>query len=156
MDVQDIIDTLKLEPLEQEGGWFSRTYESGAALPSHEIASAAIYYLLQGAEFSHLHRLTVDEVYHFYLGGPVELVELFPDGTGRKTLLGSDIAAGQCVQHVVRAGTWQGSRLVEGAPWALLGTTTCPAYSDDCYEHGDAASLIDQYPSWAQEINSLT
>lgn len=149
MNAEEAIRLLELTPLDQEGGFYRRTY-------CHGNDCAAIFYLLRSGCFSHLHRLSVDEVYHFYLGQTVELVELFPDGSGRKTLLGPDIAGGQEVQHVVRAGTWQGSSLVGDGEWALLGTTTCPAYSDECYEHGDATSLLSQYPSWVEEISRLT
>lgn len=68
---------------------------------------SAIYFMLTGQGYSHLHRLCTDEVYHFYSGDPVELLELLPDGTSRVTVLGSDLCAGQEVQHVVPAGAWQ-------------------------------------------------
>ena len=43
--------------------------------------STAIYYLLPKGTKSHLHRLTSDEVWHFYLGGPLKLSQLFLDGS---------------------------------------------------------------------------
>ena len=132
-----------------------QTYISDRQI-GEEPGGTAIYYLLTGEAFSHLHRLTGDEMYHFYLGDPVELTELLADGTVRTTLLGQDILAGQSVQHLVPAGNWQGSRLAEGGSWALMGTTMCPGYTDECYEHGDAKVLKSQYPEAEGIIARLT
>ena len=156
MNADCIIEELDLAPLEQEGGMFCRTYESTASTTDGESACAAIYYLLRGDDFSHLHRLSVDEIYHFYLGDPVELIELLPNKTGRKTILGHGIDCGQQVQKLVQAGTWQGASLVDGGSWALLGTTTCPAYSQKFYEHGDGPRLTTEYSEWAEAIARLT
>ena len=155
MNADRVIEKLGLVPLEQEGGMFCRTYESTTSATGGTPACAAIYYLLRGDDFSHLHRLSVDEMYHFYLGDPVELIELLPGETGRKTILGHGIDRGQQVQKLVRAGTWQGAALADGGSWALLGTTTCPAYSQECYEHGDGPYLAAEYPEWAEAIACL-
>lgn len=151
----DIINALGLVPLEREGGLVRETYRS-QALIGQTPAGTAIYYFLEGDMFSHLHRLSGDEVYHFYLGDPVELVELQPDGTVKKTVLGHDICNGESVQHLVKAGNWQGSRLKSGGSWALLGTTMCPGYTNDSYEHGDRGALIKAYPQAGAEILRLT
>lgn len=150
-----VIRLLGLVPLEGEGGMHRQTYASPRALDGAP-AGTAIYYLLTANSFSHLHRLTGDEVYHFYLGDPVELCELLPDGTGRVTILGQDLAAGQAVQHTVEAGVWQGSRLAPGGAWALLGTTMCPGYTPACYTHGCRQELLARYPAYAAQIAALT
>ena len=90
-------------------------------------------------------------------GDPVELLELLPDGTSRVTVLGSDLCAGQEVQHVVPAGAWQGSRLCPGGRYGLMGTTMSPGYEDSDYEHAsDPEALIAQYPAEAARIRLLT
>lgn len=154
--LEAIIKRLGLVPLGREGGLHANTYVSDQRTADGEVAGTCIFYLLRGDAFSHLHRLTGDEIYHFYLGDPVEMLELLEDGTSRTTILGPDILRNQEVQHLVRAGTWQGSHLAEGGSWALLGTTMCPGYSDSSYTHGDAAELIAQYPDRAREIALLT
>ena len=152
---QELIARLGLSPLSEEGGMCLQTYISDKKI-GDEPGSTAIYYLLTGEAFSHLHRLTGDEVYHFYLGDPVELTELLPDGTVKTTVLGQDILGGQAVQHLVPAGNWQGSRLMDGGSWALMGTTMCPGYTNECYEHGDAKALKEQYPEAEGAIARLT
>lgn len=156
MTADQVINALGLVPLDQEGGLVLETYKSSQKTSDGGAACTAIFYLLRGSSFSHLHRLSGDELYHFYLGDPVELTELLPDGSVRTTTLGSGITHGECLQHLVPAGNWQGSRLKEGGSWALLGTTMCPGYRQDMYEHGDRAKLLRQYPSGRDSILRLT
>ncbi|MDO4333868.1 MAG: cupin domain-containing protein [Eubacteriales bacterium] len=155
MTAQQIIDALGLEPLPVEGGMVLQTYKSSLTIDG-QSAGTTIYYLLSDSDFSHLHCLTGDEIYHFYLGDPVEMLELLPDGTTKITILGPDILNGQCVQHLVPAGNWQGSHLLPGGQFALLGTTMCPGYSDDGYTHGNAKDLTGRYPEAEKLIYQLT
>ena len=156
MTAEQVIKVLGLIPLKGEGGLVKETYRSAWKTESGEAAGTAIYYFLRGNAFSHLHRLTGDEIYHFYLGDPVELTELLPDGGVRRTVLGSDITGGETVQYLVPGGNWQGSRLRPGGEWALLGTTMCPGYRQEEYEHGDPEVLLKMYPAAEEEIRKLT
>src|SRR5580658_556576 len=98
-----ILELLKLQPLPVEGGYFAETYRSKFTLarqslpssyPGERAISTAIYYMLTPDTFSAIHRLKGDEVYHFYLGDPAELLLLRPDGEGETVLIGQDIASG--------------------------------------------------------------
>ena len=162
-----IIELLGLEPLPEEGGLFRQTYRSGEQIPAAALPSryggprrfaTAIYYLLTDApdSFSALHRLKTDEVYHFCLGDPVEMLLLHPDGGSERPILGQDLAAGQQVQLVVPAGSWQGSRLMPGGRCALMGTTMAPGYEQDDFELGERERLLSGYPEQAELIRGLT
>ena len=164
---QQLIELLKLAPLPVEGGLFRQTYCAEeniphSALPARYPAdkpfATAIYYLLTSDpdSFSALHRLPTDEVYHFYLGDPVEMLLLFPDGGGRRVVLGQDIAGGQQVQFVAPRGAWQGSRLVPGGQFALLGTTMAPGFDPTDYEGGQRDDLLARYSGHAELIRALT
>ena len=155
LTAEEVARRLDLAPLSQEGGMFRRTWES-RELWNGKAAGSAIYFLLTANSFSHLHRLPSDEVYHFYSGDPVELHLLGPEGEIRTVLLGGDLAAGQVPQAVTPAGWWQGSRMIPGGAWALLGTTMSPGYVDEDYEHGDPATLKAQYPGAEEIIGLLT
>ena len=167
MTADDVIRVLALEPLPGEGGYFRQTWVSrdrlgaGALAPHYgreKPAGTAIYYLVTDAPdgFSALHRLPTDEVYHFYLGDPVEQLLLFPDGRTDLVVLGQDLRAGQRVQHVAPAGVWQGTRLVPGGRWALLGTTMAPGFDASDYEAGSRDALIAAYPRERGRITALT
>ena len=167
MNPSDIARLLRLEPLPGEGGYFRQTWISperiaggvlGGRYPRSMTAGTAIYYLVTDAPdgFSALHRLPTDEVYHFYLGDPVEQLLLHPDGRSELVVLGHDLAAGQRVQHVARRDTWQGTRLCDGGRWALLGTTMAPGFDVLDYEAGDRDELCAAYPAVATLILRLT
>lgn len=155
MNINEIIDILKLEPLPLEGGLYRQTYikmEAGNENP----LSTAIYYLLDKKSFSHMHQLPSDEMYHFYLGDSVEILELYPDGSFKTTRLGDNIDKGEKLQYVVPAGVWQGTKLVHGGSYALLGTTMTPGYTDAGYIHGKRDFLIQQYPEAKELIAART
>ncbi len=164
MNADELKRHLGLEPLPIEGGYYTQTYRSGIALPAPALpeqfsgkhrASTATYFLLTRDTFSAMHRLPGDEVYHFYLGDPVELLVLAPDGSGEVVTLGQDLAAGKCVQTVVAGGCWQGSHLAEGGDYALLGTTMAPGFEWQDFEAGDGGALAVQYPDFRDRIRRL-
>jgi uncharacterized protein len=165
--LQQLIETLGLQPLPREGGLFRQTYQAAEKIPvdalparysSAHAFGTAIYYLLtdEPDSFSALHRLPTDEIYHFYLGDPVELLLLYPNGDGRLAALGPDLLGGQHVQFLVPQGVWQASRLQKGGRFALLGATMTPGFEEQDYIEGNRASLLRQYPEWAEWIDSLT
>jgi len=149
-----LIDKLKLRAHPQEGGYFVESYRSSERLGSRSV-STAIYYLLTPETRSSLHRLRSDEIFHFYLGDPVEMLHLRPDGSGAIVRLGPDLEAGEEVQVVVPAGVWQGARLRAGGRFALLGTTVAPGFEYEDYETGRAGELARAYPDWRPWIEAL-
>ena len=120
------------------------------------LMGTAIFYLLTPETFSAIHKLPGDELFHFYLGDPVEMVQLQPDGTGEILVLGQGIEAGMRLQHAVPGGCWQGSRLIAGGEFALLGTTMSPGFDYADYVTGQREGLTEQYPQFAERIKALT
>ena len=162
-----IIEYLDLRPLPLEGGHFRQSYRAAESISSDALPAryqrdkqlcTAIYYLLTSDpdSFSALHRLPTDEIYHFYLGDPAEMLLLYPDGASALVRLGPDLRAGQQVQFVVPAGVWQGSRLAAGGSYALLGTTMAPGYDEGDYTGGERGALSERYPDRADLIRELT
>lgn len=165
LSADEIIELLGLAPLEFEGGWFAETWRSpevldAAALPSRygtpRSAGTAIYYLLTPTTISRLHRLATDEIFHFYLGDPVEMLMLSPDGGARIVTLGHELYRGARPQVTVPAGTWQGSRLRPGGQVALLGCTLAPGFDLADFEAGRRADLLARWPERADLIRALT
>jgi predicted cupin superfamily sugar epimerase len=165
LTAERVIEILGLQPLSPEGGYYKETYRSdetvaGEALPSRyggdRVLGAAIYFLVTPHVFSAVHRLSTDEVYHFYLGDPADLVELHPDGSSKIVRLGQNILADMTLQHVVKRGVWQGIRLAAGGRFALLGTTTAPGFDGADYEHGERDALLAAYPEARDLVLALT
>ena len=153
MDASELIERLELKPLGFEGGYYRETYRSasrgdfGQLYDGLRSGGTAIFYLLTPNNRSLLHRLRTDEVYHFYSGDPVELLNLHPEGTHEQVRLGSDILAGDRVQYVVPAGHWQGSELIAGGRYALMGTTMSPGFELADFELGRRRDILASYPN---------
>ena len=164
MTADDVIRLLNLQPHPVEGGFFREMYRAAQTLPAEVLpahggpraVSTAIYYLLKPGHVSELHVLPGDEVFHFYLGAAVRMLQLWPDGSGKEVVLGSDLAAGEVPQLVVPAGVWQGTRLVGATGFALLGCTVAPGFDYADYRGASRAELVAKWPAFADEIKRLT
>jgi predicted cupin superfamily sugar epimerase len=166
MTAEDVKRVLGLQPHPREGGWFVRTYEAMEVLSAEAFAEGrydgarrtgtAIYYLLERGTFSEMHRLRSDEVFHFYAGDAVEMLQLMEDGGGGRVTIGNDLALGQRPQVVVRRGVWQGARLAGEGRWALLGCTVSPGFEFEDYESGMREELLEGWPEFGDEITALT
>ena len=165
--VEELIQHLGLESLPVEGGLFRQTFLSSEMIPKTVLSDryskdkpfySAILYLLTSDpnSFSAMHKLPTDEIYHFYLGDPVEILQLYPDGRNERVILGHDVLNGQNIQYKAPRGVWQGSQLVAGGQYALLGTTMAPGFTNDDYIGGERSELIRMYPGEADLITQLT
>lgn len=165
MNAAEIIRLLRLEPLPGEGGYYRETYRASEQIPQEALGGqyqtnksfgTAIYYMLTPDTHSLLHRLPTDEIYHFYLGDPVTMLLLYPDGSSTQITLGHDLAKGQQLQVVVPKRVWQGSLLCDGGSFCLMGTTMAPGFDFSDFEAGERDSLLEKYPERRDLIIRLT
>ncbi len=147
-----LIEHLRLTPLPGEGGYFRQT--------TCRPTASAIFFLLTRGDFSALHRIAQDEVWHFYAGDPVEHVQLAADGSAAVARMGSAVLVGEQPQVLVPAGVWQGARLAlapaGGAGYALLGCTVSPPWNERGFELGARAPLLAEFPAQAGWVRALT
>jgi len=160
LSVEKIIKLLSLES-HPEGGYFKETYRSGkkssfARFVGKRSHSTAIYFLIPKGQKSSLHRIKSDEVCHFYLGGPITIVEIDSNGKVKKTVLGSNITKNEVLQHVVPAGMWFGAYPNAGTEYALIGCTVSPGFDFKDFELGDKKVLLRKFPKAKKEIELLT
>ena len=145
-DVKRMIEDLGLAP-HPEGGYYRETFRS---------SSTAIYFLLPAGEFSAFHRLRAsDEIWHHYLGDPVELQTISPDGVHQVTILGPDLERGERPQVIVPAGTLQAAA-VRGCRFALCGCTVTPAFEFADFELPTRDELLAAYPLHESVIRQRT
>jgi hypothetical protein len=159
MTAEEIKRLLGLEAHPVEGGFFRRTYTSPGMVELPRGVrphGTAIYYLLEAGTFSEMHVLDSDEIFHFYLGDPVEMLQLHPDGRSAALILGPDLLAGQHVQVIVPGGVWQGTRLVGDGKRALLGCTVTPGFDFADYRNASYDELAAKWPEQAERIRALT
>lgn len=155
LSVEEIINILNLKPLPGEGGYFVQTHKAVETILQKNLPGrysgdrpfyTAIYYLITPDSFSSMHRLKSDEIWHFYLGDPVEQLQIYPDGNAKLLKIGVDITQGFLPQVLVPQGVWQGTKLLPGGRFALLGTTVSPGFEFADYEQGQRNELVARYP----------
>jgi len=168
ISIEYLIEHFHLEPLPVEGGIFVQTYLADEMIdpgslpqrypPAPRPFGSAILYLYtpEPDSFSAIHWVPTDEVYHFYLGDAVEMLLLYPDGASQRIVLGQDILTGQQVQFVVPRGVYQGSHLLPGGRYALIGTTMAPAFHESDYHGGVREELQASNPQEIDLIACLT
>ena len=159
MTADEIKTLLNLRPHPKEGGFFRRTYTASGTVNlsrGTRPTSTSIYFLLEPEAFSQMHVLDSEEVFHFYLGDPVEMLQLNPDGSSAVFILGPDLQAGQQVQFTVPAGVWQGTQLIGDGKVALLGCTVTPGFDFADYRSASYAELVAKWPGEAERIRALT
>lgn len=148
MTANEIIEKLNLIPLPEEGGFFKETYRD-----SH---STCIYYLVTPEEFSGLHAVRSTEIFHFYAGDPVEMIQIQESGELMKIIIGKDLSKGHCPQVIVPPMVWQGTKVISGGKWALLGCTVSPAFQLSDFINGTYNDLSKKFPAHSEIIKDYT
>lgn len=148
-----------------EGGYYRETYRASLsiareALPPQftgpRLVSTAIYFLLEGNNFSAFHRLRSDELWHFYAGGPIVVHVIDENGHYSELLIGDNPDESQVLQAAVKAGSWFASRVQDPQSFALAGCTVAPGFDFEDFEMAERFELIRQYPQHAKLIERLT
>jgi uncharacterized protein len=148
-----------------EGGYFCETYRSSEqialdCLPARftgaRLVSTAIYYLLRGSQYSALHRLRADELWHHYTGSSLTLFLIDPPGKLSELRLGPDLSRGERFQVIVPARHWFGATVDDPDSFSLVGCTVAPGFSPEDFELGRRGALLERYPQHAALIERLT
>jgi predicted cupin superfamily sugar epimerase len=165
MTAEQIIKHFKMQPLRHEGGYYIETYRATEQLKKEILPpgfsgdrnlSSVILYLLTAKTVSLMHRLKCDEMFHFYMGNPVTMLQLHPDGSSEIVTLGHDIFNEQKVQVLVPKGTWQGAFIQPGGKFSLMGCSVAPGFDEADFEIGDRETLLAKYPDMQELILHLT
>jgi predicted cupin superfamily sugar epimerase len=148
-----------------EGGWFRETYRAaeriaGPHLPARfggeRALATMIYYLLEGDDFSALHRIHQDEGWHYYAGSPVTLHLISPEGAWHERHLGLDLEAGQEPQALAPAGWYFAATVHRRDGFSLVGCTVAPGFDFADFEMPSRAELCQRYPAHRSRIERLT
>jgi uncharacterized protein len=158
------IERLGLVP-HPEGGHYREVYRSAEVLPAAALpprfggdraCCTAIYFLLQGQDFSALHRIKQDEVWHFYDGGALTVHMIDGAGACSAIRLGRHLDAGEEPLGVVPAGRLFGASVSDGRSWSLVGCTVAPGFDFADFEMPGRAELCRLYPQHRALIERLT
>jgi predicted cupin superfamily sugar epimerase len=158
MTAKEIIKKLGLKK-HPEGGYYRETYCSKGKIVVRgrkRNYSSAIYFLLPKGSKSKLHKLKSDELWHFYLGDPLTLVQIHPDGKTEKVTLGRNIKSGQLLQHTVPFGCWFGAFPDPSSKYSLVGCTVSPGFDFTDFELAKRNELIKKFRGAENIIKKLT
>lgn len=145
-------------------GYVVETYRSPHEIPTDALSSeyggsrpfgSALYFLVTPDAQIVLHRIRSDQLYHHYLGDPLEVLMLYPDGTGAVATIGSDLRSGIRPQLFIPGGTFHVSRLAAGKGYALLASTEWPGVEPPDVEKGDVAALVESHPDFRRQIEEF-
>lgn len=138
--IDHLVHTHDLLP-HPEGGFYKETYRSEN--------STAIYYLLPKGDHSALHRIKSDEMWHFYGGDSIVIVEI-ENGALKETLLNAEK-----VQHLVPANTWFGAYIPDNSKFAFTGCTVAPAFEFKDFELASKRSFLEEFPEFPERLHFM-
>jgi uncharacterized protein len=157
----EIKENLGLEP-HPTCGFVRESFRSESVVPGWDQEGfggdrrrgSVLYFLVTPEARMALHRIRPEQMYHHYLGDPLEVLLLYPDGGGEVVTVGSP-ADGQLPELFIPGGTWHVSRLRSGGEYALLATTEWPAVEPEDVEMPDDQELIRTHPGLAATIREF-
>jgi predicted cupin superfamily sugar epimerase len=159
-----VIDLLNLKA-HPTCGFARETYRSDLQISGWELPSefrsgrplgGVLYFMVTAQAPVHLHRIRSDQMYHHYLGDPLEVLLLYPGGGNEVRVVGPDLAAGMRPQLLIPGGTFHAGRVPPGAGYSLLGTSVWARPEPADIEAGNAAELMASYPAARAAITAFT
>jgi uncharacterized protein len=162
LTADDVRKLLELEP-NATCGFVKLTFVSPQELAAGALpmpfaqarpVGSALYFMVTPQAPVRLHRIKNDQLYHYYLGAPLELFLLHADGNSERIVVGPDIAAGQRLQFLIPGNTFHTARLVSGQ-WFLGASTEWPGVIPADVEIGDGEAMAAKYPAIAAEIEAI-
>ncbi|MBA4107156.1 MAG: hypothetical protein C0485_15535 [Pirellula sp.] len=160
MTASQIADLLGLQP-HPTCGIVAESYRSPLQLPADALPTAyggsrplgnVLNFMVTPTARVHLHRLRSDQMYHHYMGDPLQVLLLYADGRSEVRTLGHDLAAGMRPQLFLPGGTFHTARVAPGSEYALLATSVWLRAEPEDVEMGDAAKLAAAFPEARAQI----
>jgi predicted cupin superfamily sugar epimerase len=162
LSAAQVIELLKLQPA--TCGFVSETFRSGIQIPASALPSAyagprplgnVLYFLVTPEASVQLHRIRSDQMYHHYLGDPLDVLLLYADGRHEVTRVGCDLSSGMRPQLFIPGGTFHTARVLQGGAYALLGTSVWARAEPADVEMGIPDRLMDAFPKARAAIKSF-
>jgi len=118
-------------------------------------AGSALYFMLTPEEPVKLHRIRNDQLYHYYIGDPIEVLMMLEDGSTEFQIVGPDLRKGHTLQLFIPGGTFHTARVIGDPRWFLGASTEWPGVEPADVELGNADVLAARYPKVAAEIRNF-
>jgi len=163
LTADEIRSLLKLEPNATCGfvrvTFVSKQSLAAGALPAPFAAErplgSALDFMVTPDAPVRLHRIRNDQLYHYYLGDPLEVFLLHADGGTERVIVGPDLRSGQRVQLLIPGNTFHTARLIGRRHWFLGASTEWPGVVPADVEIGNLDELAGKYPSVAADLHAI-
>jgi len=163
LTADDIRELLALEP-NATCGFVRLTYTSRQSIAPGGLPApfadgrplgSALYFMVTPVAPVRLHRIRNDQLYHYYLGDPIELFLLHADGGSETIVVGPDLRRGQRVQQLIPGNTFHTARIIGGGRWFLGASTGWPDVIPADVEIGNLDALAEKYPALAADLRAI-
>lgn len=163
MSAEEVRSALSLEP-HPTCGYVRLTYLSKERIAAGGLPApfadgrpmgSALYFMVTPDRSVRLHRIRNDQLYHYYLGEPLELIMLLENGKSERAVMGSDIRKGQHLQLLIPGNTFHTARLLGQERWFLGASTEWPGVEPRDVETGDLEALAAGYPEVAADLRAF-
>jgi uncharacterized protein len=118
-------------------------------------AGSALYFMVTPDAPVRLHCIRNDQLYHYYLGDPIEVLLLHENGKSERVIVGPDLCGGQCVQLFIPGNTFHTARVIGRRQWFLGASTEWPGVEPADVEIGDVETLAAKYPDAAADVRTF-
>jgi hypothetical protein len=116
---------------------------------------SALYFLVTPGAPVRLHRIRNEQLYHYYLGDPLEVFMLHADGSSERVVVGPDIRNGEHLQLRIPGNTFHTARVIGRRRWFLGGSTEWPGVVPSDVEIGNLDELAGSYPAIAADLRAI-
>ena len=163
LTADEIRALLKLEP-NATCGFVRVTFVSGQSIAAGGLPApfadgrplgSALYFMVTPGAPVRLHRIRNDQLYHYYLGDPLEVFLLHADGTAERLIVGPDLRNAHHVQLLIPGNTFHTARLIGRRRWFLGASTEWPGVVPADVEIGNLDELAGKYPSVAADLRAI-
>jgi len=163
LTADEVRNLLKLEPHATCGfvrvTFMSKERIASGGLPAPFAAGrplgSALYFMVTPGAPVRLHRIRNDQLYHYYLGDPLEVLMLRVDGTTERVVVGPDLRGGQLLQLLIPGNTFHTARVIGRRRWFLGASTEWPGVEPVDVEIGNVDVLAAKYPQVADDLRSF-
>lgn len=159
----EIRTLLKLEP-NATWGFVRETYKSDLSIAPGGLPApfdggrplgSALYFMVTPAAPVKLHRIKNDQLYHYYLGDPIEVLMLRANGDSELVVVGPNIVGGQILQLFIPGNTFHTARITGKHRWFLGASTEWPGVIPEDVELGNVEQLAVKYPEAAADLRTF-
>jgi predicted cupin superfamily sugar epimerase len=116
---------------------------------------SALYFMVTPIAPVRLHRIRNDQLYHYYLGDPLEVLLLRSDGTTDRVVVGPNLRGGEHLQLFIPGDTFHTARVMGRRRWFLGASTEWPGVVPADVETGNVEELAARYPSIAADLRAI-